>query len=847
MEQAKNMSNMAIRSALLIVLLCVSAEARSAALRIVTASLPSGQANVAYSASLSASGGRSPYRWSATGLPAGIAVSGPSLAGTPTVAGSFSVALTVRDKTGRTASSTLPLVIAAPPPPPPPPPPANTTSDDEFIGPFASWVNLKVEYGAKGDGVTDDTAAFQAALNDLGTVGHNHSLFVPAGTYKVTQGLSLVHREGTCVIGEDPATTTLKWMGSTTGPLLFLDGDDYTCVNRLTFDGNGAAGLVLVDDRSLTAGGFFDTGNQYVDDVFQNADVGIRCGFQVNGCSEMSVLRDHFSNIASACVITGNYNALDIWVRFSVFDHCGTAIGDTALMADGSVFSGAGNFHVYNSILQYSKNVDVHLGNTAPFSVRDSFFLGSPAAIYSGGTGNPAPFPISGNTFVDNPVATGQAPINVANQGPILLTDNVFRPIVNGAVTLTAWENNDMVAAGNTVTTSPGALRADGRFFELDTSLVAPSAINATPPTLPGVAPNLHRPITEIAVGADTPTIQAALNAAAPQNGVVHLPEGQYSVTATLTVPAGVSLVCDGMFATSLNWAGAAGVPGPVLKFIGPGRMDARECRINAGLAVDAIGTSNIDQPGSRVFMHGVQMGADNLANNANLFVDSVQNVRVEMEDIAQSGTTGTGIKVAAGKGAQVIMWDGTSCCETLPYQVLSGSLLLRDTWNEQPGPALLQVSGASNVTVDGARSALSSTGQSTPAISVSGLNGTVAILAAEPSDRLIISGDGSAAQVLESSGDAYCPVVDPYFIDQSAPAAVWGLLLNRECTTTTPGSGSIPTTNIGSSDPTFVRAALAQTRAAHQVPLAPVPSGATDLRLYRVMLSRGVNNIHVQ
>ena len=64
----------------------------------------------------------------------------------------------------------------------------NAPSDEEFVGPFASWRNVQTYYGAKGDGVSDDTTAVQNALNDLRVARNNgwSVLYFPAGTYCVT-------------------------------------------------------------------------------------------------------------------------------------------------------------------------------------------------------------------------------------------------------------------------------------------------------------------------------------------------------------------------------------------------------------------------------------------------------------------------------------------------------------------------------------------------------------------------------------------------------------------------------------------------------------------------------------
>jgi hypothetical protein len=89
-----------------------------APIAITTASLPSGVTGTAYSAPVNASGGTTPYVWSATGLPAGLSIDAASgvISGNPTTAGTSTVAVTVTDSTNPThltATKNLSLTIVS--------------------------------------------------------------------------------------------------------------------------------------------------------------------------------------------------------------------------------------------------------------------------------------------------------------------------------------------------------------------------------------------------------------------------------------------------------------------------------------------------------------------------------------------------------------------------------------------------------------------------------------------------------------------------------------------------------------------------------------------------------------
>ena len=161
---------------------------------------------------------------------------------------------------------------------------------DEFVGPFPSWSRVTTHYGATGNGVTDDTAAIQRALDELGTGGRSPVLFLPAGTYRITHTLSIGFATFLSIVGEDPATTTLRWDGPAGGTMLGVNGLAYSRVVRLTFDGRGRA-EVAVEQSWDGSKPHFDTGNEYADDRFVDVAYGIRGGFRGRGFAEKSVVR----------------------------------------------------------------------------------------------------------------------------------------------------------------------------------------------------------------------------------------------------------------------------------------------------------------------------------------------------------------------------------------------------------------------------------------------------------------------------------------------------------------------------------------------------------------------------
>ena len=123
-------------------------------------------------------------------------------------------------------------------------------------------VNVK-DFGAKGDGSTDDTVAIQNALNE-GTI-----IIVPKGIYKITDTVTI--NNSFVLVGSDwcgdtglkEATTTILFDNETPGKFAFIANKPNNKIKGITF--KGTANSATSDRRQWTNCFKFNKGSTYGD------------------------------------------------------------------------------------------------------------------------------------------------------------------------------------------------------------------------------------------------------------------------------------------------------------------------------------------------------------------------------------------------------------------------------------------------------------------------------------------------------------------------------------------------------------------------------------------------------
>lgn len=99
-----------------------------------------------------------------------------------------------------------------------------------------------LDFGAVGDGIADDTAAIQAAINASTTV------YIPLGTYKITSTLVLQSPNAnvmSLLTGAGFGYTTLNWAGSTSGFVITNSLRSFVKIQDLAFINTVAKGSTV--------------------------------------------------------------------------------------------------------------------------------------------------------------------------------------------------------------------------------------------------------------------------------------------------------------------------------------------------------------------------------------------------------------------------------------------------------------------------------------------------------------------------------------------------------------------------------------------------------------------------
>ena len=283
--------------------------------------------------------------------------------------------------------------------------------DEEFVGPMASWLDVKRDFGAVGDGQADDTESLQPALNEIREHRRASVLYLPAGIYRLTRTLRTLRKAHTdnmvSIIGEDPKNVVLKWDGPEKSTILQWDAW-YAKLSRLTFDGAGRA------KTCLFYGPHFSTYNETSDLVFRDAATGIEFGApETAGQAENLVLRCQFLRCGVG-IQTVNWNSMDVWVWYCRFEDCGRGIHNVM-----------GNWHAWENLFLRSRVSDVSIVNLMAFSVVNNTSVGSNRFLdFSSGHTWGSPTSITGNRVLG---PTGNWAMVLDNAGPYLVVDNVMR------------------------------------------------------------------------------------------------------------------------------------------------------------------------------------------------------------------------------------------------------------------------------------------------------------------------------------------------------------------------------------------------------------------------------------
>jgi len=574
----------------------------------------------------------------------------------------------------------------------------------------SDWISVKtdVEPAAKGDGVADDSAAIQAALDQIGErPGDPKVVYLPPGKYRISRTLSLTRRVGGMVVGHG-RHTTLVWAGEANGRMFWSNGAAYHVFQGLVWDGDGKAG-VGIDHDSKT---LYETRVLHKHMEFRNFRLaGIRVGHdQKLASAEMMFVNVLFRDNAHGVMFLAwnDYN--------NVFD------GAHFLDNGTGIYVEKGNVVVRNVRFERSKHADLVL-STHSHSIRRVVSEGSHTFIET--VSGPQ---VAGAITVQDCQVSGwsnrEGAILARLRGPVTVFDCVFAggpndyppiKLAHPRSTIQTALLSNVMAPGARAVIDPGLT---GRV-----QVVPPGRLGGTLTStrdhflrsdvvLPEQVLDAREDCLARGDGThdDSDRIQDCLNRAdrGKPGTLVYFPSGRYLVSSTIQVRGTDYRLGGAGFHSQIQWGGASG--GEVLRVQKADNIWIEDLAVGGPEGVTRVHHTG-DHSGA-VRYNGVYGWTDvETVPNAFLFddfragtlvvaghLDGTQvfrNITPGTLLVGNAISTHTRLEGSAAAPGTVWVLSRVSCCADYPLVVQDNQSLIMTDWYNEQSMHLFRIAGA--------------------------------------------------------------------------------------------------------------------------------------------------------
>ena len=455
----------------------------------------------------------------------------------------------------------------------------------------SDWINVKTDPGlsihAQGDGITDDTLAIQQALDLASSSDSQVVVYLPAGTYKITD--TLYWTTGTYgIVGRGiigcGTNTVLEWHGSEAGTMFFSTGNSKARYIGITWDGRGIASRAMHFEPHNAVYGIAEAPMRIFNSAFLDFD-GPALDFSNPSNLEWSGQADIWNCLFYSCeygmqISSVYFNNYEYMVEACHFENCTTAIDsgnnssqmvfDTRFINSSNTdITGRGSLRVRHCISTGSTSfiaMPQHIGGGYKHVVQDCWvdsWTEDRSGIYSGAIrfADKSSNMIFDCKFTSPP--NSDPPINIINSSTdephtLLISNNSSEGFsTQSAMVQTGAGGGDAELLVVDVSPADQEVGITSILDQPDHVFLCADSISDGSQIL-DVTQAPYYAANDFSSDA-TAAIQQAINDAKSANNgtIVYLPNGYYRITSTLTIDGSNYTVEGGGYWSHLCWDGA--------------------------------------------------------------------------------------------------------------------------------------------------------------------------------------------------------------------------------------------------------------------------------------------------